>query len=439
MIADKNNGPISVVVVGAGHRSEGYAEYALASPDHMKVVGVCEPDNVRRERIARIHNIPPEACFPGYEHLTDRPPIARAAINGTMDTMHYPSTVALLCSGYDVLLEKPIASSERESRELIEIASENNRVVMICHVLRYAPFYQKIKQLLSDGRIGSIVSMHTAENLSYHHMATAFVRGRWNARKTSSPILLAKCCHDMDIIAWMVGDVPVRSVASFGALTQFREENAPAGSAPRCLDGCEIESTCPYSARKQYIEMNLWGPYVWEPIEHIDEPTVEQKLQSLKNNNPYGRCVWHCDNDALDHQSVIVEFVNGITASHNLFGGAARSCRTIHIIGTDGEIEGNMEAGWIKLRTLDAHDGRDHREESVQVDITSDGHGGGDQRLIHDFISVLNGEPASQGVTRIEESLLGHQIAFAADLALRERRVVELTTEGAAIAETKMK
>ena len=418
--------PVTAIVVGAGHRSIGYAEYALRHPDRLRIVGVADPVALRREAVAAAHGLPADRRFASFEDLLAVPPFADAVINGTMDGMHYRSALPLIRQGYHMLLEKPIAGTEHEVRELIDAARSGGRTVMICHVLRYAPFYAKVKELVRDDEIGEIIAIHSTENVSYHHMAVGFIRGRWRRRDQSNPILLAKCCHDLDILAWLMSGVPPARVASFGSLRQFRPENAPPGSAERCLDGCRIEPTCPYSARANYVEQGLWSFYAWEPIEHIANPTDEQKLESLRTDNPFGRCVWRCDNDVVDHQTVAVEFANGVTASHDLFGATARPCRTIHIVGSRGEIEGNMEAGWLVVRHARAERGHEYREEPVALSVTGDGHGGGDERLVADFVATLAGEPASQGATRIEDSLNGHLIAFAADRAMREHSVVEI-------------
>ncbi len=418
--------PLTVAVVGAGHRSVAYASYALHHPDRMKVVAVADPNPLRRQALSEQHGIPAEMQFPSYGDLVARPGLADAVINGTMDRLHYASALPLLQAGYHMLLEKPIAPTEAEVRSLIATAKEHGRTVMICHVLRYAPFYVKIKELLAAGEIGDIVSIHSLEAVSYHHMACAFIRGRWRRRDQANPMLLAKCCHDLDLSAWYLSGVPAVRVASFGSLSQFRPENAPAGSAKRCLEGCRIEATCPYSARANYLTQGLWGFYAWEPIEHLGgiQATEEQKLESLRADNPFGRCVWHCDNDVVDHQTVTVEFANGVTASHDMFCATSRPCRKVHLIGTRGEIEGDMEAGQLLLRRPRPERGFEYFEEAVDVDVQGDGHGGGDSRLIADFVSTLRGEGASRGVSRIEDSLNGHLIAFAADRAMLEHRVV---------------
>lgn len=421
--------PIPVALVGAGNRTLLYAEYALKHPDQMKIVAAADPDPGRRALAARLHDIPPEALFDGFESFVRQPQMAHAVINGTMDQMHFDSSVALMKAGYHMLLEKPIAGSEWEVRELIRCATEEyRRTVMICHVLRYAPFYQTIQQALEEGRIGRMISLHTSENVSYHHMATAFVRGRWRREDTSNPMLLAKCCHDLDLIAWLMGDRRAVKVASFGSLTQFRKENAPADSAERCLAGCAREPVCTYSARSMYIDQARWGNYAWESVTGLPEMTAEMKLASLRTENPYGRCVWRCDNDVVDHQNVLIEFEDGTTASHNMLCATSRPTRTIHLVGEEGELEGDLEAPWIRMRrhSRTAPDGFVEESIPLVTDLGGPtGHGGGDLRLVEDFVKVLRGEPASPGSTKIEDSLNGHLFAFYAEASRRENRVVE--------------
>ena len=423
------NKPLEVAVVGAGHRSLIYASYALSHPERMKIVAVADPDDVRRAEFAEKFGIPAEGQFRFYQELAQQPRRADAIINGTLDRLHCQSSLPFLEKGYHVLLEKPIAPSEAEVMALLNAARENNVVLMICHVLRYAPFYVAIKELVAAGEIGEIVSIHLAENVSYHHMAVGFVRGKWNRSDETTPMILAKCCHDLDILAWLMSGVEAKSVASFGSLQQFRPENAPPGSTPRCLDGCAIEDSCSHSARLNYVEQDLWGVYAWESLEYIENPTREQKLESLRADNPYGRCVWRCDNNVVDHQSVLVEFENGATATHDMFCATAKAGRNLHIVGTKGEIEGSMEDATLVVRHPDPHSRGRYSEREIEFpDLRDDhgGHGGGDARLVADWVATLRGEGASRGVSRIEDSLTGHRIAFAAEQARIERRVVDL-------------
>lgn len=424
--AAKQRKPISAVIVGAGHRSLRYASYAQRNPDKLVIVGVAEPDPVRRSLTAERFGLGPNRVFASAHELAAAPQFADAAINGTMDQLHVATTLPLLEAGYDVLLEKPIATSLEELVTLDDAAQRLNRRVQVCHVLRYAPFYQKIKELVLSGAIGELVNIQTNEHVSYHHMAVSYVRGKWSSlQECGSPMLMSKCCHDLDVIAWLAEASPIR-VSSFGSQGHFRPENAPPGAGRRCLVDCQIEADCAYSARKHYIEQERWGFYVWGNSYLQDLPDAERKLESLRTESRYGRCVWHCDNDVVDRQSVLIEFANGCTATHNMVGGTAKPCRTIHLIGTKGELSGALEDGRFALRYPDPRRGSEYAEEIISVNVTNDSHGGGDLRLVADFVRLLQGEPPSVSSTSLATSLHGHRIGFLAEQSRLEGRTFTL-------------
>ena len=418
---------ITAVIVGAGNRTNVYSTYAEIHPDDLKIVGVVEPAEIRRNQTAERFHVSKEHRFASIEEFVNSPKIADAVINGTMDQLHVKTTIPVLKAGYHVLLEKPIGTSEEEMRELQQAAEQYDRKVMICHVLRYAPFYAEIKKRILAGDIGDIINIQTSENVSYHHMAVAFVRGKWNSKeKCGSTMLMAKCCHDLDIIAWFMSGMKPTRVSSFGSLMHFRPEKAPEGAGKRCLVDCQIESECPYSAMKNYIEQDHWGWYAWRSIQHLgSNPTKEQKIESLKTDNPFGRCVWHCDNDVVDHQSVVIEFENGMTATHNMTGGCSKPSRHIHLIGTKGEIQGCMEDGYFMVRHPDPRKGKVYVEERVDIHVSNDMHGGGDLRLVSDFVSLMKGHQPSISTTSLQDSINGHLIGFAADRANIENHVIQ--------------
>ncbi|SFL77179.1 Oxidoreductase family, C-terminal alpha/beta domain [Paenibacillus sp. 1_12] len=420
----ESNKPVTVVIVGAGHRSLLYASYAEKHPDQLQIVGVVEPNPIRRKLTAEQFDLDDNCCFETVEQLAKAPKIADAVINGTMDDLHVETTIPLLQVGYDVLLEKPIATSEENMLKLYQTAREYKRTVMVCHVLRYAPFYKAIREVVASGDIGDIVNIQTTEHVSYHHMAVSFIRGKWNSEeKCKSSMLMAKCCHDLDIVTWMVGNQP-KKVSSFGSLMQFKPENAPLGAGKRCMVDCQIEENCAYSARKHYIEQGRWGFYVWDNSHLGMEQNTNQKIEALRSDSPYGRCVWHCDNDVVDHQSVIIEFNNGCTATHNMVGATSRPCRTIHIVGTKGEITGILEDGSFVIRHPDPRKGHEYSEKRITVDVTDDSHGGGDLLLVADFVRIMRGEEPSLSSTSLEKSIYGHQIGFAAERSRLEGRTM---------------
>lgn len=429
---------LKAIIVGAGHRALYYASYAQQYPDEMQIVGMADPSELRRKQVAALYGLPPERCFETAAQLAAVPKFADVVINGTMDHQHVPTSIPLLEAGYDMLLEKPFATNEQEMWDLVRTAREHNRKVLICHVLRYAPFYAAIRQKVIDGEIGDILNIQTVEHVSYHHMAVGFVRGKWSKKSyCQSSMLMAKCCHDLDILAWMKSGIAPRTIASFGCNFQFTADKAPAGAGTRCLVDCPIEADCLYSARKHYIDHPYrWSFYVWDSLEHIENPTIDQKIESLKTDNPYGRCAWKCDSEVVDHQSVAIEFEDGSTATHNMVGGTARPSRAIHLIGTNGEIQGVFEDSTFCIRHIDTRPGHEYSEELVDLNIVGDmhgakgGHGGGDMRLVEDFVHVACGEPPSISSTSLEDSVNGHLMGFCADRAMEERRVVEIARPG---------
>jgi hypothetical protein len=234
----------------------------------------------------------------------------------------------------------------------------------------------------------------------------------------------------------MKSGIPPIRVSSFGSNMQFRPEKMPKGAGTRCLVDCPIEAECLYSAKKHYIDHpDRWSFYVWSCIEHIKNPTIEDKIHSLKTDNPFGRCMWRCDNNVVDHQSVAIEFADGCTATHNMIGGASRASRSIHLLGTLGEIQGVLEDSTYVVRHIDTRPGHEYSEKVVDLKIGGDmhgafgGHGGGDMRLVEDFVRVMRGEAPSIACTDINDSVNGHLIGFCADMAREENRVVDLTSQ----------
>ena len=430
-------GPLSAIIVGAGHRALTYASYAQRHPDELSIVAVADPRPLRRSHAAELFGLLPEQCFESAEEVAGRPQFADVVINGTMDHQHVPTSLPLLAAGYDMLLEKPLATSVDEMWQLVGAARRHGRRVIICHVLRFTPFYAAIRQQVADGVIGDILNVQTVEHVSYHHMAVAFIRGKWSKRSyCHSSMLMSKCCHDLDLISWIKSGIPPRSVASFGSNLQFRPENAPEGAGTRCLVDCPIEADCLYSARKHYLDHpDRWHFYVWESLEHSDHPTIEQKTRSLETDSPYGRCVWKCDIEVVDHQSVLIQFEDGSTATHNMVGGAARPSRSIHLIGTRGEIQGVFEDQRFVVRHFDPRPGHEYSEQVIDLTVGGDmhgafgGHGGGDLRLVADFCRVVRGDPVSISTTGLEDSITGHLIGFCADQAMEEHQIVEIPTQ----------
>ncbi|NMP38377.1 MAG: Gfo/Idh/MocA family oxidoreductase [Clostridiales bacterium] len=411
--------PVTAVIVGGGHRAFTYADLSLEEPQLLKIVGIADPNPVRRKKAAERYGFSAEHCYENARQLADAPKFADAVINGTMDHQHVDTAIPLLEKGYDMLLEKPFAVNEDEMSRLMRVVKEHGSKVMICHVLRYAPFYFEIKKRVLAGEIGKIINIQTSEHVSYHHISTSYVRGKWSNSETShTSMLLAKCCHDLDIMMWMMSETEPAAVSSFGSTIQFKKENAPEGSAERCYD-CKYIDSCEYSAKKLYIEHpQRWEFYVWDSLEHIENPSIDEKIELMKKSSPYGRCIYKCDNNVVDHQSVLVNFADGATGTHNMVGGSSFPSRRIHIIGTKGEIFGNLEDNAFTISKINASSEKERDVETLDLSSASselDAHGGGDIRLVRDFVDFQRGAAPSVACTSIFDSVAGHLTVFLAD------------------------
>lgn len=426
---------ITAVIVGAGHRALVYASLAKQNPDKLKITGVADPNKQRRQLVAEMYSLSEEFCFDSAEELAKHGKIADAVINGTMDNQHVDTTIPLLEAGYDVLLEKPFAISREEVKRLENAVNRTGRKVMICHVLRYAPFYVKIKQRVINGEIGDIISIQSSEHVSYHHVASCYVRGKWHRKDVcGSSSLMAKCCHDLDLLTWFKSGITPTQVSSFGGLHYFCKKNAPENSGQYCLLDCPIEKDCLYSARKHYLDHpDRWAAYVWAELEHLGTPSFAQKEAFLKDkSNPYSQCVWKLDNNVADRQTVMIEFEDGSIATHNMVCGTSRPMRKIHIVGTKGEIRGIMDDNKYVVTHMDLRSG--HEYEEVEYDLKDEGdttgafggHGGGDLRLSADFVAMVEGKIPSISSTYLGDSLNGHLIGFAADQAMEENKIIKL-------------
>lgn len=408
---------VKMTVIGAGMRgTHAYGRYAEEHKDEVSFVAVADPNPERREYFRKVHNIPEEMCFENWEELLKQPRMADAAIVSTQDTMHYEPTMAAIEKGYHVLLEKPMATTPEECVAMGEFARERNQLFMICHVLRYSGFFRKLKELLDEGRIGKLISIQHNENVGYYHQAHSYVRGNWRNSGESSPMILAKSCHDMDILLWLTGS-DCKSISSFGELSFFKEENAPEGAPLRCTDGCPAEKECPYFAPRHYLKEEL----TWLQMAISDDHSLEGRRKALEEG-PYGRCVFRCDNDVVDHQVVNMEFENGVTAAFTMCAFSKEINRTIKLMGTLGEIRGNMEKNEIEIRSFL----KDESEVIVTSDVNGDnGHGGGDAGIMEEFIRLLeNG--CTEGLTSADVSVQSHLMAFAAEKSRLEKCVVHL-------------
>lgn len=410
---------VTAILIGAGLRgSEAYASYALKYPNELKFVAVAEPDDTRRTGFAEKHHIEEKRQYKCYEELLAAGKIADCALVCTQDHMHFEPVIKLLEMGYHVLCEKPMSPSMQEAIEMGSMAEKYNRILSICHVLRYSPFFVQIKKMLEAGKIGKLISIQHIEEVGYWHHAHSFVRGNWRNAEESSPMILAKCCHDMDILRWLV-DSPCESVSSYGDLTYFNEKNAPEGSPMYCMDGCNQRDTCPYYAPRFYLEHeralkdNLTRAVSYD----TDKAAVLEKLRT----SPYGRCVFHCDNTVVDHQVVNLKFENGVDASFEMCAFTQDCKRKINLMGTHGQLIGDMEESQIVL-----YDFVTGNKETIQLHTPNEGHSGSDVAMMKAFVELVASDGAIIGRTSASMSVESHLMAMAAEKSRTEKKVVDM-------------
>ncbi len=415
--------PVTAIVFGAGGRGMyAYGPYALAHPDELKVVAVAEPNDERRARFAQMHAIPEQNQFRTWQEAMTHGKLARALVNCTQDPLHFDSTKAALQAGYDVLLEKPIAPTRDECVRLVRESEERGRVLQICHVLRFTSFFSTLYEIVRSGRLGRLVTVDHRENVSYWHMSHSFVRGNWRNEGLSSPMILAKCCHDLDILAWILGE-PVQYLNSFGALTHYRIENAPAGAPLRCTDGCPVEATCPWYAPRLYGAMEGVPPragWIVTALGGGDDPQGRWKQLEV---SPYGRCVYHCDNDVVDHQVLSMQFPGDVTVTFTMHGHSDREGRTLRWDGTRATLYGDFSEGRpYELRICDHGSGT---VEVLHPESGESGHGGGDEGLMSAFLRTLRGESVPHR-TSARASLESHLMAFAAEESRHTQQTIDM-------------
>ncbi|RED75772.1 Gfo/Idh/MocA family protein [Cohnella phaseoli] len=398
---------LTAVLLGAGSRGRYiYGPYAEKFPNELKFVAVAEPDEERRTKFAVIHGIAPDRVYDSWEKAFEQGRIADIMIICTLDRMHYVPAMTAMELGYHVMLEKPMSPSLEECIRLERASHKYRRLLAVTHVLRYSPFWSGIKKCIADGELGTIGTIQLTENVGYPHMTHSYVRGNWRNSAETSPMILAKSCHDLDIISWLM-DQPCTGVSSFGSLLHFREENAPAGSTARCIDGCEVERECAFSALKMYIQPphHPWARYMTNDL------SQEGILTALREG-PFGRCVYRCDNNVVDHQVVNLVFENGANASFIMSGLTQSGTRRVQIMGTQGEIIGDMDKGAFTLYRYVTGE-----QVEIRCNVEGDGHGGGDERMVASFLRGVRGFDSnpSQGLTSATASLQSHLMAFASE------------------------
>ena len=404
--------PVTFAIAGFGDRGSTYASMQKLFPEKMKVVAVADLDPRKVEKARQLYDIPQENCFSSAEEMLEQEKLADVMVVSTMDRQHVGHAIPALRKGYNILMEKPISPELDKCKEILEVAKDCPGKIIVCHVLRYTTFYNKLKELISSGRIGDVVSICANENVGYWHQAHSFVRGNWRNSQETSPMILQKSCHDMDILTWLLGK-KCKAVSSFGSTRLFKPECAPEGAALRCLDGCKAKEKCLFDAEKIYITSPKTGLATgssWMSSVLSVENTMESTYKALREG-PYGRCVYHCDNDVVDHQVVSMRFAGGATATFTMSAFTAKCYRSIKVMGTMGEIEGDMDANVLYLRKFG------QPEQVLDLGTIPDrfaGHGGGDA-LMMDYVCELIAAGGAEGLTSVDASVESHVMALAAE------------------------
>ena len=398
-----------IAILGYGMRGGIYAGYAAKYPEEFEVAAIVDNDPEKLKLARARFGCPAYSDIRSF--LADGIAADIAAIC-TQDAQHKEHAVRCMQAGYDLLLEKPIAASPEDCLAIEAAAEKYERRVIVCHVLRYTPFYRKIKEIVSSGKLGKIMTLCATENVGYYHQAHSFVRGPWRNSADSCPMILAKCCHDLDIIRWLVGE-KCTEVSSFGSLGFFTLENAPAESAAYCSD-CPVKD-CVYNAQKIYEAHEWMANYFMS-----GDKTLESIAVHLRHTQ-YDRCVFRSDNDAVDHQVTAVKFEGGATAVHQMTAFSKEIYRDIKIHGTKAELYGVMEENFVELRPFGG--------ETERIDLTCESvygnHGGGDAGLMRDVYLALNGRPTT-GMSYLDVSMDSHKIAFAAERSRTENKTIHM-------------
>lgn len=403
------NKKLTLALVGAGERGQYcYAPYAKMHGYEIEFVAVADPHTGRREKFVADYHVPASGVFETAEQFFAQPRLADAVLICTQDSQHYEYACQAIEMGYNILLEKPISPSVQECLDLQRRAEAKGAQIMVCHVMRYTKFYRKIKELLDSGAIGDVVHVMHSENVGYWHYAHSYVRGNWHKTADSSPMILAKCCHDMDILAWLLNS-RCKTVSSFGDLRYFCEENAPEGSPNRCTDGCPHAAVCPYYAPALYLDDNT----PWQTaLTALGPDQSHSARKRALEEGPYGKCVFHNDNDVVDHQVASLLFENGTTVAFTMCAFSNACDRTVTFMGTKGELCASMENNTIEVIPFGAGVKTGTRAVYTVCPGTT-GHSGGDEGIMEEFVAILKGERLN--TNSIAQSVHSHIMAFAVE------------------------
>ncbi|NHJ87668.1 MAG: Gfo/Idh/MocA family oxidoreductase [Asgard group archaeon] len=462
------NKPITAVMIGAGSRGkDSYGLYAQKHPDRLKFIAIAEPNETKRRIFQEIHQIPDDKAFSSWEELLSSKvkKIAQTAFICTPDRMHYQPAMKALELDYDLVLEKPIAPTLEECQNIAKLAIERNRLVQICHVLRFTDFWKKVKGIVDSGEIGNIIHYDHSENVSFWHFGHSFVRGWYKNKATSTPIALAKTCHDLDLIHWILNEKPI-DVSSSGDLSHFKPENAPQDSPIRCTDGCPVAEECPWFAPRLYLHLEpviriglyskskifrgltkilLKSSFVIKflglfnkdvraiknknmfPTNTITTNLTNDGIMRALREGQFGLCIYKTGNDVPDHQISTFNFTSGATATLTMHGLSDHEGRELRIFGSKGTIRGIFRNSEEIIEVTDFLTGKIRIAHKVGLNLAA--HGGGDEGIMNAFTSVMLGEKTKEeaNLTDIFSAMESHFMGFAAEESRLTKTIQELS------------
>ncbi len=405
----------TIAVLGLGNRGSEYSLFVkYFHRSKAKIVSICDLDDIKLKRYSKKLKIDKDKVFSSAEEFFNRGTLADAIIIATQDSTHYIMAKRAMEVGYKyILLEKPVSGNMNECIELNEMAKKNNVIVVVCHVLRYSNYFGKIKELIDSKVVGKVIAINQVENVGYFHFSHSFVRGAWRNEALSSPSILAKCCHDLDLLYWYADSEPKR-VSSLGNLNYFHTENAPEGSTNFCMGGCKVKDSCPYDAEAFYITDPFWKAtfikYLTTTVFGKAKLGKEEK-RAILCNGQYGRCVYRCDNDVCDYQTVSVEHENGVFTHLTMTGFSAKCIRETRVLGSLGEIVARDNGIKIML----------YGQKTKVIKrgaFALPGHVEGDIRTVKSFVKLINNELENmKDVTTLEATLRSHKMAELAEVS----------------------
>ena len=399
------HGKVKIAAVGLGNRTCKYLRYVEEHGELAELVAVVDPDLSKADWAKAAFSLPDERCFGSFDELVASGLQMDACIIGTPDLYHHELAVKAMRCGWHVLLEKPMGQTEEQCKDIVDVSAETGKMVTVCYILRYHPYFMKLKELSADSKMGKILSVKHIEGVGRDRTAHTFVRGPWNMKEMNTTVFFTKCCHDVDFVLWLTGN-QVKSVKSQKGDRIFTPAHAPAGAADRCVS-CAIEKECPYSAVNLYLRRKDWiKGFVAQPGETQDEMIVR-----MLNESRYGRCVYSCpENDVIDRQSVEMEMIDGVKAEvimECVTGAKDRytviECENAVITGDESFIDVTYKDPSIPQEKYD-----------FQWTRGMELHAGADHQIVKEFIeSIASGDLQTR--TPSTESLSSHLICFRAE------------------------